>query len=183
MKNIEILRPNLNDVDALSVFFKNVIADTYVNEGVGDLVDDIEDEVISKNKYIQIDLDSAGMDRFFLLAKHEGKIIGTAALGPVSDLIIECSEAKLKNHIEIGSVLVDPSYQKQGVASLLMNSIFIVLMARNVSEFCLDSGYREAKKVWVKRFGQPDFVKKDQWGKGKDHYVWSGKLSDVTLTY
>lgn len=183
MNKVEIIRPRERDINELNKFFYNVIKDTYDKEGVGHLVEDINDEINSKNEYIKMDLESCGKERFFLLAKYDGKIVGCIALGPVSELIIECSDAKLKDHIEIGSVLVDPDHHNKGIGSLLLKSTFIALMARGETKFCLDSGYREAKKVWTKIFGEPDYIKKDQWGEGKDHYVWGVSVSDINVSF
>lgn len=45
-------------------------------------------------------------------------------------------------------------------------------------EFCLDSGYTNAQKVWKKKFGEPDYLLKDYWGEGFDHMIWRGRTND-----
>lgn len=48
MTNVTVRRPNLNDVDELYLFFRIVITNTYKNEGLSQLLDDIENEINSK---------------------------------------------------------------------------------------------------------------------------------------
>ncbi|TKI22060.1 GNAT family N-acetyltransferase, partial [Bacillus mycoides] len=60
MYNIEIRRPNSNDLDELHLFFRLVITNTFKNEGLSHLLDDIENEINSKKKYLKNDFDSNG---------------------------------------------------------------------------------------------------------------------------
>ena len=41
MYNVEIRRPNSDDIDELYLFFRIVITNTYKNEGLSQLLDDI----------------------------------------------------------------------------------------------------------------------------------------------
>ncbi|KAF0822419.1 Acetyltransferase [Cytobacillus firmus] len=46
-------------------------------------------------------------------------------------------------------------------------------MDKGVEEFCLDSGYRQSQKIWKKKFGEPEYLLKDYWGKGLiAHSLW-----------
>lgn len=45
MTNVAVRRPNLNDIDELYLFFRIVITNTYKNEGLSQLLDDIENEI------------------------------------------------------------------------------------------------------------------------------------------
>lgn len=49
MTNVAVRRPNLNDIDELYLFFRIVITNTYKNEGLSQLLDDIENEINSKS--------------------------------------------------------------------------------------------------------------------------------------
>jgi len=169
-----IRRPNLDDLKELENFFLLVIKDTYEKEGLGDLIDDIHNEVQEKITYIKEDLMSDGKKRYFLLATIDNVIVGTAAYGPSGHLIYD-HFPELKDVLELGSVLVHPEYQSQGVGSKLVDAILNEL--RTFKEtFCLDSGYTNAKKIWSRKFGQPTKVLKDFWGDGYDHYIWYKNL-------
>jgi len=177
--NIEIRRPCAQDVKELNVFFDLVIKDTFAKEGIEDMSDEIESEIREKNIHINDDFESNGEKRYFLLAISDGKIIGTIEYGPANDMIIKCTEGKYKNIVEIGTVFVHPEYQKQGIGTLMLNSIYAALQKRNIKEFCLDSGYTRAQKIWKKKFGEPDYIMKNYWAEGVDHMIWKRSISDV----
>ena len=169
-----IRRPSLDDLNELENFFLLVIKDTYEKEGLGDLTDDIYNEVQEKIKYIKEDLTSGGKKRYFLLATIDNAIVGTAAYGPSGHFIYD-HFPELKDVLELGSVLVHPEYQSQGIGSKLVNGILDELRTFQKA-FCLDSGYTKAKKIWTKKFGEPSKVLKDFWGDGYDHYIWYKNL-------
>ena len=96
--------------------------------------DEIENEIREKNIHINDDFESNGERRYFLLAINDGKIIGTIEYGPANDMIIKCTEGKYKDIVEIGTVFVHPEYQKQGIGTLMLNSIYAALQKRNIKE-------------------------------------------------
>lgn len=170
--NIEIRRPRTGDIDELNQFFSIVIKDTFTKEGLSELLDDMKAEINSKIHYLKTDLESNGEDRYFLIALVEKEIIGSIEYGPASDLIATCTEGALSEWVEIGTVFVHPDYQRRGIGTMLLNVMLVTLQNRGISEFCLDSGYKNAQKVWQKKFGEPDYVLKDYWGAGSDHMIW-----------
>lgn len=169
-----IRRPNENDLDALRIFFDLVIRDTYTKEGVGHLIDDIRNEIESKIDYVKEDIRTNGEKYYFLLYVENDKIIGTAAIGPSSHLIYDHIK-ELKTCKELGSVLIAPVYQNRGIGSKLVSEIEQAI-SEKYSEFCLDSGYTIAKKIWSKRYGSPRKILKDFWAPGIDHYIWHIKF-------
>jgi GNAT superfamily N-acetyltransferase len=176
MKDIEIRRPKLEDMQELYRFFRVVITDTYQKEGIADLKDDMEAEIASKEKNLQCDLNCNGEHHYFLIAVKDGKIIGSIEIAPANEMIIRCTKGVLKNHIEVGTVFVHPDYQRQGVGNQLLQATLQTLKTRGVREFCLDSGYKAAQKIWTKKFGHPEFWLKDYWGSGSDYMIWRVKL-------
>ncbi|RDU35602.1 GNAT family N-acetyltransferase [Neobacillus piezotolerans] len=170
--DIDIRRPKYADAPELHLLFRTVISDTYIKEGIGELVDDMEDEIQTKEAYLKKDFSSNGEERHFLVASKGGRIVGTIEFGPASSLILECTHGALSGLMEVGTVFVHPEFQQRGIGSLLLSSIFRELGNRGIDECCLDSGYRTAQKIWKKRFGEPEYVLKDFWGKGFDHMIW-----------
>ncbi|QQE73821.1 hypothetical protein KDJ56_18390 [Brevibacillus composti] len=71
--------------------------------------------------------------------------------------------------------------QRRGIGSLLLNLMICPLQARGIGEFCLDSGYKEAQKVWKKRLGEPNYVLRDYWGEGFDHLIWKRSTREVPI--
>ncbi len=165
MYNVAIRRPNSDDLEELHLFFRIVITNTYKDEGLSQQLDDIENEINMKKQYLKTDFDSNGEKRYFLLAidTNNDKIIGTIEVGPASTLITSCTNGVLKDLYEIGTVFILPDYQRKGIGSLLLHTMFLTLLSRGITEFCLDSGYRKAQSIWTKKFGEPSYVLKDYW--------------------
>jgi GNAT superfamily N-acetyltransferase len=176
--NVEIRRPRIEDIKELNQFFRIVIMDTFTKEGIGEMLDDINDEIAVKEKYLESDFESNGEKRYFLIALYGDKIIGSIEYGPASDLISNCTNNAFKKLIEVGTVFVHPEYQKMGVGNLLLNKMYLTLQNRGIEEFCLDSGYLSAQKIWRKKFGDPDYLLKDYWGEGYNHMIWRIKVRD-----
>lgn len=51
-------------------------------------------------------------------------------------------------------------------------------MKLGIEEFCFDSGYRNAQKRWLKKFGKPYKIAKDYWGEDGDNMIWLCKVKD-----
>jgi hypothetical protein len=95
--NVELRRPRIEDNKELNKFFRTVINDTFMKEGIGDKLEDIEDEIEAKKTYLESDLESNGEKRFFLIALDGAKIIGTIEYGAASDLIRKCTDNAFKD--------------------------------------------------------------------------------------
>ncbi|HEK9098840.1 GNAT family N-acetyltransferase [Bacillus pfraonensis] len=185
MDNIEIRRPILSDYEELKQLFHTVIIDTFAREGLSDWADDIENEIEAKKQYLKCDFDSDGENRYFLIAvdKRCNKIIGTIEFGPSSKLIHECTDGVLKDLYEVGTVFVLPNYQRRGIGNLLLNVVLLTLLGRGITEFCLDSGYTNAQKIWKNKFGEPNFLLQDYWGEACDHMIWKKRINDIPIIF
>jgi GNAT superfamily N-acetyltransferase len=185
LNTIEIRRPRIDDRAQLHQFFSHVIRDTFAREGLAELLDDIRSEIETKTQYLESDFDSDGKNRFFLIAidKKDNKVIGSIEYGPVSELISSSTNGALNELVEVGTVFVHLDYQRRGVGTLLVNVILLTLQNRGIAEFCLDSGYTDAQKVWKKKFGAPDFVLKDYWGEGNDHMIWKRSTNGMAILF
>ena len=179
MRNIEISRPKFKDIGMITEFFEIVIRDTFERNGIGHLVDLISDEIQDKKRCLNQDLESDGKNRYFLIAKEDDKIVGSIEYGPSNDLIISCTNGDLKDLVEIGTVFVHPDYQKKGIGSRMLNLLFEELRKNGIKEFCLDSGYKSAQKIWINKFGNPKYHLKDYWGEDADHMIWRINVKDV----
>ncbi|WP_342429498.1 GNAT family N-acetyltransferase [Neobacillus sp. FSL H8-0543] len=179
MLNVEIRRPRIEDSKELNGLFRTVITDTFIKEGIGDKLDDMEEEIRSKKAYLKSDFESNGEKRYFLIALAGGKIIGSIENGPSSELIRKCTDSALKELNEVGTVFVHPEYQWKGVGSFLLNKMYLNLRNNGIDEFCLDSGYVRAQTIWTKKFGVPDYLLMDYWGEGFPHMIWRLKVDDL----
>ncbi|WP_242218375.1 GNAT family N-acetyltransferase [Bacillus cereus group sp. BfR-BA-01380] len=185
MCNVEIRRPRIEDIEEINQFFSTTIKNTFAREGLSELLDDIENEIDNKKEYLKCDFDSNGKNRYFLIAADTNcnKVIGTIEYGPASELINNCTNQVLKDLPEIGTVFVHPDYQRRGIGNLLLNTMFLTLLSKGIKEFCLDSGYTNAQKVWKKKFGEPDYLLKDYWGDRYDHMIWKRCIDDVSILF
>lgn len=179
MLKVEIRRPSIEDRKELHSLFKMVITDTFVKEGIGEKVNEMNEEIEVKEKYLENDFESNGEKRYFLIAIDGNKMIGSIEYGPASDFICKCTNNNFKGLVEVGTVFVHPDYQLMGVGNLLLDAMYGALKNKGIEEFCLDSGYISAQKIWEKKFGDPDYLLKDYWDKGNDHMIWKIKLSDL----
>lgn len=178
--NVEIRRPKEEDREELHHFFRLVITDTFIKDGIGEKLADIEEEIEVKKQYLESAYESKGQKRFFLVAMDGDKIIGSIEYGAASKLICQCTNHALEELVEIGTVFVHPDYQGKGVGNLLLHYMFKTLENKEIQEFCLDSGYKRAQVIWKKKFGEPDYLLESHWGPESDHMIWRVKVKDCS---
>ncbi|MBY9078468.1 GNAT family N-acetyltransferase [Paenibacillus sp. HN-1] len=183
MGKVIIRRPVNEDTDHLHSFFETVIRDAFRKEGLGEWTADIEEEIAAKHKALQADLDTGGEAGTFFIAMDGERIRGTIEIGPVSGLVLSCTQGKLQGMTEVKSVLVHPEVQGRGLGSLMWSVAGIAMAGRGITDFCLDSGYREAQRVWTHKFGPPDYVMKDYWGSGNSHMIWTRPVSRIKIRF
>ncbi|WP_051775420.1 GNAT family N-acetyltransferase [Paenibacillus tyrfis] len=147
------------------------------------LVNDMEKEIEEKRNLLHLDLESNGKERYFYVALHNEKIIGTIEYGPSSKLIHDLTHGALDMLFEIGTVYVHPNFQGHGVANLLLNAIFLTLQGKGISEFCLDCGYKNAQQIWRKKFGEPTYLFPNYWNEGTDHMIWRKRVTGQPLRF
>jgi GNAT superfamily N-acetyltransferase len=178
MLHVNIRRPTTEDREQLNDFFRTVIIDTFIRECIGDQLNDITEEIEMKKRYLTSDFESNGEERYFLIAFYGDKIIGSIEFGPANEIIRDASDQAIEALVEVGTVFVHPDYQRKGVGNLLLKAMYETLRYNGIEEFCLDSGYKSAQLLWKRKFGEPDILLKDYWGKNFDHMIWKVKISE-----
>lgn len=179
MELVWIGRPVSEDLEELDGFAEMMVTDTFRKEGLGHLLDDINGEIAGKRRAIREDLESRGLERTFLIARHRNLLIGTIEAAPVSSLILSGTDGAYTGMTEVCSVFVHPEYQGRGLGSLLWSAIGLVLLGKGAKAFCFDSGYASAQRKWINKFGQPDYCLKNYWGSGNDHMIWKRKTEQL----
>ncbi len=177
MKELFVRRPQIDELEKLYNFFETVLINTFDSNGLSNRTDLLLEEIEDKKRCINQDFETMGRERYFLVADYKGEIVGSIEYGLSNDLLNKCTNYELKDFLEIGTVFVHPDYQKKGISSLLLQSLFQVLKKNKIEEICFDSGYKIAQKIWTRRFGKPDYFLKDYWGKDSHHMVWRVKIS------
>lgn len=178
MNNIKIFRPNIEDIQKINEFFELVLRDTFRKNHIENLQDLLAEEIECKKEFLAEDFKSNGEKIFFLIAKEGENIIGTVQYGPSNEVIVSASKEKLKNVKEIGTVFVHPEYQGKGIGSKILETIFQSMLKDGIEEFCMDSGYKSAQKIWTNKFGKPEYLLKDYWGEDGDHMIWYKNIKD-----
>ncbi len=171
----EIRAPRGEEAELLATFFKRVIEDTIEKEKI-ELAYFMEKEVGDKMELLGKYLTCEDEKRIFLVAWYRGRIVGTISYAPCNESVVEILGKELKDAGEIGTVYVDPEYQRRGIGSALFSAICVELVERGIKSFYLDSGYRRAQKYWREKLGDPMRVVKDYWDKGADHMIWYKKI-------
>ena len=181
MEHIEIRRPKYEDIQELNHFFEIVITDTFIKEGIGDLVNEMKEEIETKKQYLAGHIQRVIVRSGDSLHRDGNQIVGSIAYGPANELICKCTDNAYEDLIEIGTVFVHPQYQNNGIGNLLLNAMYRALQNKGTEEFCLDSGYKTAQKIWQKKYGSPSYLLNNFWGEGSDHMIWKVKLSKVAI--
>ncbi|MBB6021191.1 GNAT superfamily N-acetyltransferase [Paenibacillus sp. JGP012] len=174
------------DVEGAYEVFETTIPAAFSQEGLGSLLEDIWNEITHKKSrvqaFLQRDLNSeAANTPMFLVARNEGKVVGTISYGPCGDAIRDCTNHRLDQIGELGTLYVLPELHGQGIASALIAALVTELQRRGITQFCLDSGYRIAQQKWRQKFGEPYAVVNNYWGEGADHMVWLCEVQDFTV--
>jgi len=160
-------------------FFSSVITHTFFKEGIAELKAELAEEIETKKTYLDDDFESNGLNRYFLFAYKDDRIIGSISYGPPNSIIVQESKNQMQHLHEIGSLLVDPKFQNQGIGNKLLQGIFQALREKGNTEFCFDSGYKEAQNIWVRKFGDPLISLENYWGENSHHMIWRKKLAEV----
>jgi GNAT superfamily N-acetyltransferase len=166
------------DKEAAYQVFEVAIPDAFEREGIGDLKEFIQEEILYKKSMIDASLEQPQSDIFFLTAKIGDKVIGTISFAHCDKDMEKCFDGEIGVIGELGSLYVLPDYQDQGIGSALINALAVELHNQGIKQFCLESGYKRAQERWTRKFGVPYKVLKDYWGLGADNMIWLCKVVD-----
>ena len=164
-----------DDMKKLNVFFDEVIKHTLKKEGILCSQEEINEEINDKMIKVQNSLKENSLT-VFLLAEMDEEMIATISINPPGEFSKKHMGSKAENVLEIASLYIKPTYQSKGIGKQLLNYATGELKTRGHKGFLLDSGYKEAQKVWQHLLGKPDIVLKDFWEAGADHMFWHKEI-------
>lgn len=178
--NIILRRPVEKDSEALNNFFRETIRNTFRENNIND-ENEVEVQVREKNHSLSEDFKTDGQASYFIIAEDTYKdlIIGTIGIHQPNDILLKISNNDLKDSIELGTLMINPEYQRQGISKKLTDEIYKEFQGRGIKEFCFDCGYPIAQKIWIKRFGKPDYRRINMWGNDVDHLIWVISVPEV----
>jgi len=177
--DILIVRPSVKNKEEIANLFRKTINYAFQQDGLVDRLNDIEDEISKQLDFLNKDFKSNGKNIYFLIAKIDGKIVGTIAKSKPNKIIQENIKENLKKAPEITSVYVLPEFQNKGIGTKLFQSMLKYFKQERVKRFVMDGGYKKSQLFWIKKVGRPTFILKDYWGKNLDHMIWILDIQDT----
>ena len=147
MDGIQIDKALLEDKIEINRFFELVLRHTFEANDILELEGLLNDEIEDKRLCLEQCFKTNGQDRFFLIGKNDDSIVASIEFGLSNELLNICTNGELRDMLEIGTLFVHPSFQKQGIGSLMFRSLFDELVRREVDKVCFDSGYKTAQRI------------------------------------
>lgn len=181
--NIQIRRLQQGDLEQVLQFFRKVSIDTYEKNGITNYEEAIEDELLTKARYLEQHIQTNGRARHFLLAFDGEQVVGTIGLYTANQIAVKLTNGAVEGLHEIGTVYIAPQYQRRGIGKLLMKAMMLVCNARQIDTFCLDSGFATAQAVWLHMLGEPTYLFENYWGDGAHHMIWRRRVEDIAIDF
>lgn len=135
----------------------------------------LDEEIIHQQKRLE-SFQKSG-EPSFLVAKYEGKIVGTIAYGKPEDTMLEGvkrlnpGNKAIPSLVEIKSLYVKPTLQRQGVGSALLQELFKEIHKTSHTHIAAFTGFSSGKAFWEKHFGEAAVVL-EQYDGEETLWVW-----------
>lgn len=183
VKTATVSKVYAQDADEVKFLFKTVLEDLYKREGIlerfqEELNSELETKSQQLDESIKIHSESQGSVQWplYLMAKKDGKCVGTIALTSPNHLITDHLDTKVENLAiqipEVSSVLVLPEYQGSGIGVRLLEAAKTILKDVSLNHFYLDCGYTQSQPYWKRQLGEPTLVLEHFWDEGIHHMIW-----------
>ena len=178
--NLIVRRPASSDIEQIHSLFETTLLHTFEQEAISvSISGDLEDEIEALKQTLARDFASEGDLEYFLLACDGNRVIGTVAHGPSGRFMRAHVSADHARTPEIKCLYVHPDYQGRGIGSLLIAAIVRRLQSIGTEAVCFDSGYRQAQRRWIRKFGEPTVILPDHWAPGAPHMFWYRQLDQL----
>lgn len=176
---MEIVRPEPLERKEIEALFRSTITHTFAVNCIQS-PEDLEDEIANQLKSLDDDFRTKGISTRYQVAKLDGVIVGTAALGPANE-DIRAHLPETANLPELKSIYVLPAYQGMGIGTKLIRAMLTHLRDEGATAFVLDCGYPSAQEIWIHRFGAPTLEIINHWEDEASYMIWRIDLSDLDL--
>jgi len=174
--NFKIRPVKTDDRNDLRAFFIGVLVDTLLKEEIEFTQKMLDEEIEDKMTKFQQALDKNAVSEFFL-AESDEQILGMVSVNKRGEFSQEQLPTISNDVLEIASLYVQPDYQHIGIGKRLLSHAVAFLKERGDEAYILDSGYKNAQKIWGHLLGEPIKVLPDFWEKGCDHMFWCVKIN------
>jgi GNAT superfamily N-acetyltransferase len=178
---VAISEPSREDFIEIKALFKSVLFDLYQREGIFETFQEtLQSELEEKEEALLTFFENSNKMPYFLMAKCDGKCVGTIALTVPNTIIAENMEHfEIEGPLfspEVASVFVLPEFQGMGVGVQLLEGIKTALKDKRYHSFYLDCGYTKSQPYWNKQLGEATKVLNNYWGDGMHHMIWKKDL-------
>ncbi len=155
-ERLKVREAREDDHRAIETLWGKVIRHAFEQESIKELLS-AEDELAFKMGQLEAAFTSGG-SRYFV-AFYEGRLVGTIAHGkPPNRGILRHAGEALEDTMEIGSLYIDPDFQRMGFGRELLIYILRVLEDQDVRTVCFDSIIESSKRIWRRIFGEPRYM-------------------------
>ena len=166
-----LIEPDISLLPKIVDLFTDSITNTFMINGIKDLAE-LQYEINEKSERVRNYIESKNDDEFFIITELHNHIVGIAGIFPVSDMIIKNYPTLSKKDIEIGSVYINPKFQRQGITKILLEMLLNRLLEKKIETFYLDCGYPTSQVYWKRVFGNPVKTFPNYFGKGESYMIW-----------
>lgn len=174
---MKFVRPIAKEKTEIENLFRTTITHTFEVNQI-QAKEDIEREVAAQMKSLANDFETNGQTALYWIAKLQGVIVGTVAIGPANE-DIRTNLPEAVDLLELKSVYVMPPYQGMGIGMKLVRFMLKHLKETGHSQFVLDCGYKSAQEIWIHQFGQPIVELRNHWEDHSSYMIWLINLQDL----
>lgn len=119
---------------------------------------------------------------YFFIARHGKTIVGTLAYGIPEDTVREglrrLGRTDLSSVVELKSLFIKPSAQRQGVGSKLFAAVTEDIREKEYDYLTVFTGFLAGKSFWEKQFGKATIILEQYDGEEK-LWVWVKKITKM----
>ncbi len=176
--DIQIEKLRVEEVEEVFSLVQRVIEDSFVWEGFNDMgMTDVYDIELQIQKDRIEEYKKTGMP-YFLVAKEDGKIVGTIAYmhpGKAVQMALDEQNKQSESVVEVIASYVDPALQRKGIGAQLLSKLLEELQKTAYVSYAVSTGYKKGMLFWQKQLGDADVVLKGYYG-SIDCFVWIKQL-------
>jgi len=155
-EQLTIREANIEDRANIETLWKDVIDHAFKKEGMDAYHNPLDELDFKMNQFDQAFKKKTST---FYVAYKADELVGTIAYGtPPNRGILRRTNNALIDRVEIGSLYIDPIYQKKGYGKILLVHILEALKEQKVDTVCFDSIIESSKQIWRKIFGEPTYL-------------------------
>jgi len=162
------------DIDSVCMLLESIITNTYKLNNIKN--DDLFDFIAEKQHGVKTFVSNDISTGIYKCVIYDDALIGIGGIYPVCDDIKKNIPSIYHKDLEIGSIYIDPSFQRMGIANRIMTELIKELDVYDKEYFFLDCGYRSSQIYWANKLGTPYKRLASYFGKDEHYLIWKVEL-------